>query len=127
MYQEMVYYNRMHVKTRLSQSILSKIVYLGIFVNRYCTWGDHVDYISSKINTEFGLLKGIKSCLPLDGRKTFVKSFILPLIDYEDICWGTGEMKTLINDLQILHNKAAKIVKDQPIYSSATNALSKLK
>jgi hypothetical protein len=26
MYQEMVYYNRMHVKTRLSQSILSKIV-----------------------------------------------------------------------------------------------------
>jgi hypothetical protein len=25
MYQEMVYYNRMHVKTRLSQSILSKI------------------------------------------------------------------------------------------------------
>ena len=25
-YQEMVYYNRMHVKTRLSQSILSKIV-----------------------------------------------------------------------------------------------------
>jgi hypothetical protein len=27
MYQQMVYYNRMHVKTRLSQSILSKIVY----------------------------------------------------------------------------------------------------
>ena len=26
MYQEMVYYNRVHVKTRLSQSILSKIV-----------------------------------------------------------------------------------------------------
>ena len=26
MYQEMVYYNRMHVKTRFSQSILSKIV-----------------------------------------------------------------------------------------------------
>jgi hypothetical protein len=26
MYQEMVYYNRMHVKTRLCQSILSKIV-----------------------------------------------------------------------------------------------------
>jgi hypothetical protein len=26
MYQEMVYYNRIHVKTRLSQSILSKIV-----------------------------------------------------------------------------------------------------
>ena len=26
MYQQMVYYNRMHVKTRLSQSILSKIV-----------------------------------------------------------------------------------------------------
>jgi hypothetical protein len=26
MYLEMVYYNRMHVKTRLSQSLLSKIV-----------------------------------------------------------------------------------------------------
>ena len=29
MYQEMVYYNRMHVKTKLSQSILSKIIGLG--------------------------------------------------------------------------------------------------
>ena len=31
MYQEMVYFNRMHVKTRLSQSILSKIVGLSLY------------------------------------------------------------------------------------------------
>jgi hypothetical protein len=86
-----------------------------------------VDYISSKINKKFGLLKRIKSCLPLDARITFVKSFILPLIDYGDICWGDRGNETLMNDLQILHNKAAKIVLDQPIYSSATDALSKLK
>jgi hypothetical protein len=84
-----------------------------------------MDYISSKINKKFGLLKRIKSCLPLDARITFVKSFILPLIDY--ICWGDRGNDTLMNDLQILHNKAAKIVLDQPIYSSATDALSKLK
>ena len=91
--------------------------------------GNHVDYISSKINKKFGLLKRIKSCLPLDARIT--KRFILPLIDYGDICWGGGGggrgNETLMNDLQILHNKAAKIVLDQPIYSSATDALSKLK
>ena len=95
-------------------------------VPRPLHWGDHVDYISSKINKKFGLLKRIKSCLPLDARITFVKSYILPLIDYGDICWGDRGNETLMNDLQILHNKAAKIVLDQPIYSSATDALSNL-
>ena len=33
-YQEIVYYNRMHVKTRLSQSILSKIVYFVAYPTR---------------------------------------------------------------------------------------------
>jgi hypothetical protein len=33
MFQEMAYYNRMHVKTRLSQSILSNIV-----VHKPITW-----------------------------------------------------------------------------------------
>jgi hypothetical protein len=35
MYQEMVYYNRMHVKTRLSQSILSKIVAMHFHRTRW--------------------------------------------------------------------------------------------
>jgi hypothetical protein len=49
---------------------VQSFLYLGILVNRYCTWGDHVDYISSKIYKKFGLLKHIKSCLPLDARIT---------------------------------------------------------
>jgi hypothetical protein len=50
MYQEMVYYNRMHVKTRLSQSILSKIVCWSNTITFKFNLIQHVDII--KLSTQ---------------------------------------------------------------------------
>ena len=41
--------------------------------------------------------------------------------------WGDKNNVTLMNDLQVLQNKAAKIILDRPLYSSATDALVTLK
>ena len=52
----------------------------------------------------------------------------MPLFDYADLDWGDKQNVTLImTSLQVLQNKAAKIILDRPLYSSATHALATLK
>ena len=105
---------------------VSSFQYLGIVVNNRLTWQDHVDQMFSKINKKLCLLKRIRYCLPLDSRLLFFNSYVLPLFDYADIVWGDRGNSTLMLQLQSLHNKAAKIILDLPIGSSASEALNKL-
>ena len=51
-------------------------------------------------------------------------SIILPLFDYADVIWGD---KSLMEDLQILQNKAGKVILGMPMGHSATEALDNLK
>ena len=85
------------------------------------TWSDHVEYISSKINKNLGLLRRIKFYLPYDARLLFYNSLVLP-----DLVWGDKDNVSLMNELQILQNKAAKLILDRSLHSSSTDALTVL-
>ena len=58
---------------------------------------------------------------------TQVNSFVLPLFDYGDVIWGDRGNATLMAELQVLHNKAARIILDLPLRASASDALAKLR
>ena len=92
--------------------------YLGVIVNETLTWRDHVDYISTKVNQLLGILRRIKHLLPIHTRELYVKSMILPLLDYSDIVWGDKHNKALMAKVQLLQNKAK--------HSSATEAINEL-
>ena len=51
----------------------------------------------------------------------------MPLFDYADLVWGDKYNVTLMTSLQVLQNKAPKIILDRLLYSSATHALATLK
>ena len=75
------------------------------------------------------LIKGlafnrIKHLLPFSAH---LHSLVMPLFDYADLVWGDKHNVTLMTSLQVLQNKAAKIILDKPLYSSATHALATLK
>jgi hypothetical protein len=80
------------VTDNMSIEEVSSFTYLGVVVNRHITWQDHIDKISNKINKKLGLLKRIKSCLPLEARFMIFNSYVLPLFDYADIFWETEKM-----------------------------------
>ena len=101
--------------------------YLGIKLTSDFTWSDHVEYVMSKFNQRLGLLRRIKHLLPFQARLLFYNSVVLPNFDYADLVWGDKNNATIMNDLQIIQNKAAKIILDKPLYSSATDALTTLK
>ena len=60
---------------------VSSFSYLGVVINNHLSWRDHIDYISNKVNKKLGLLRRIKSCLPLEARPMFLNSYILPIFD----------------------------------------------
>ena len=99
---------------------------LGVTINKTMTWGDHVEAISTKINQRLGLLKLISYLLPLETRITLYNSLVRPLFDYGDIIWGDKGDTTLMSELQLLQNKAAKIILSLPSFYSSTEALREL-
>ena len=60
---------------------------------------------------------------------TLYNTPILPLFDYGDIVLGGGgggELTTMMSELQVLQNKAAKVLLGYPPQSSSTEALKSL-
>ena len=106
---------------------VSSFKYLGIMLSTHFKWANHIEYISSKINKNLGLLRRIKHLLPKQARLLFYNSLVLPIFDYADVVWGDKDNVVLMNELQVLQNKAAKIILDRPLHSSASDALSALK
>ena len=100
--------------------------YLVITFSGNLTWTDHLSNMSTKINQRIGLLKRVKMFIPLKAPLTIYNALILPLFDYADIIWGDKNNTFLVDQLQILQNKAAKTILDAPYLSSSTEALSKL-
>lgn len=72
------------------------------------TWQAHISWIVNKLNQRLRVLRRVKLMLSLQYRLTLYNSLVLPLFD---IFWGD----TLIENLQILLNKAAKIILDRLI------------
>ena len=84
--------------------------YLGITFSENLTWTDHLSNISTKINQRIGLLRRVKMFIPLKARLTIYNALILPLFDCADIVWGDKNNTSLMDQLQILQNKAAKTI-----------------
>ena len=78
------------------------------------------------MNQRIGLLNRIKHLLPLDARVALYNALIRPLFDFADIILGDRDNITLMHDLQVLQNKAAKVILDLPNYASSTDALKTL-
>ena len=65
-----------------------KFSYLGVFLDETLSWKDHVEYVSSKVSSQLGLLSRIRACLTLEASKQVHTSLVQPLFDYADAAWG---------------------------------------
>ena len=101
--------------------------HLGLVLSSNFTWTGHIEHVISKVNQRVGLLRRIKYLLPKKARLLYYKSLVHPIFDYADMVWGDKDNAVLMNNLQVLQNKAAKLVLDKPLYSSATDALNQLR
>ena len=62
----------------------------------------------------------------MDARVPLYNALIRPLFDFADTIWGGRGNITLMHDLQVLQNKAAKVILNFPNYALSTDALKTL-
>ena len=108
------------VSININESILERtdtFKYLGITINQYMTWSDHIESLVAKANQQIGLLKHVKHLLSCPARITLYNALILPILDYADIVWGNKDNVMFMKMLQIVQNKAAKTILDLPMYA----------
>ena len=105
---------------------VDKFQYLGILINETFDWSDHIDYIHSKVAKRLGSLKRVKHLLPRESRELVFKTMIQPVLEYGDFVWGDRFNNTLMQRLQALKNKSAKVFLDKPLYSSASDTIQTL-
>jgi len=96
----------------ISSIILEQVAsfkYLGIYIDEHLSWKVHIKYMTGKISSRLGLLRRVRQFLTTEVTLLLYNALVQPLFDYCDIVWSSAT-KTELGRLQILHNRAARII-----------------
>ena len=90
---------------------VKQVKYLELIVDDKLKWEEHmyIEYISSKIIPNIGVLKRTRAFIPQHSLQTLYRTMIEPYLRYCNIVWGQRN-KTLLGKLQTLQNKAARTI-----------------
>ena len=104
---------------------VTNMTYLGVILDPYLKWSDHVDYIVKKIAKTHACIRKIK---PFVRSKTLIDlyfSLIVPHLDYCCTIWG-NKSKTGIQRLQRCQNKCARLALNADRFTSSSSLLKSL-
>lgn len=92
---------------------VDSIRYLGLIINSSLTWSDHILQIKRKTFPFIGVLRRVGYLIPLKLRNQLYFSYIHSNFTYLIQIWGAAN-PGLINDLQVIQNKAIKAIRHLP-------------
>ena len=88
---------------------VSKQKLLGIYIDENLNWSAHIEYLCSNISSKISLLRQLSEYVPTNVQKLFFQSYIMPLIDYGSVIWGSTSTSNLERLLK-LQKRAARII-----------------
>ena len=68
---------------------------LGIHIDDKLTWNAHINHLCSTISSKISLLRQLSKYVNRDTQTKFYQGYILPLIDYGSITWGSTSTNNL--------------------------------
>jgi len=99
--------------------------HLGVEIDDKLVWTEQVDKVRKKVLTGLYFLKKAANFIPKQYQSMLYNSIVAPYFDYCNVIWGRCN-KTLSSKLQVLQNRAAKIITGVSRYDSSTHALNVL-
>ena len=106
-------------------SIIEHTKYLGVQVDQYMNWENHINHVIKKISRALRMIRLAKNFLPLTTLQTLYKGIVEPYFRFCCPFWGSCGV-TALSKLQALQNRAARIVTDSSYKTSAFPILEKL-
>ena len=88
---------------------VSKIKYLGIYIDSHLSWHDHIDYVCDKVSKSINIMTKIKSYLGNQCLTSIYYSLVYPYLIYGCLLWGNNYDNPL-SQLIRLQNKAVRII-----------------
>jgi hypothetical protein len=89
---------------------IENVKYLGLCIDNKLQWNSHINNVCKTITKKLGMMNRTSKYVEEKTRVQIYKSFIQPSFDYADTIWH-GCSKFLQHKLQILQNRAARIIK----------------
>ena len=85
---------------------VDKYKYLGVCIDSHLTWKPHINMLANRVRCR---LRAISRLYPLPPHTISIlyKAFVLPLMDYYDVVWGSASL-TSLSILSRLHRRACK-------------------
>ena len=97
----------------------------GMTIDQNLTWSKHVEEKLKKISSAIGALKRIRPFITIDVATKIYKAIIQPHLDYCSTVWD-GQSVTLLDKIQKLQNRAARIITQTSYYTSTSCLLEEL-
>ena len=97
--------------TKIDQ--VSTFKFLGIHINDTLTWNSHIDHLIGKVSRSVNLFRRLSWFLPRSVLTLYLKSYILPCLDYCDVVWKSCT-KNDSRRLQTLFNYDCRIALHRP-------------
>ena len=88
---------------------VSKQKLLGVYIDENLNWSAHIDYLCSNVSSKISLLRQLSQYVHQHVQKLFFQSYIMPLIDYGSVIWGSTASSNLERLLK-LQKRAARII-----------------
>ena len=82
---------------------------LGFDVDDQLKWNTHVKGLIRSFTQKLNLLRSLHF-LPVQARMDFYFKVIIPSVTYGIVVWGSSCGKTLLDELEKVHVRAAKII-----------------
>ena len=82
---------------------------LGFHIDENLNWNTHINNLCKVVSSKISLLRKLAEYIPLQVQKQFYQGYILPLLDYGSITWGSTSTAN-IERLSKLQKRAARII-----------------
>ena len=99
--------------------------HLGVEVDDKLLWSNQIEQVRKKVLTGLYFLRKAVNVIPKHYQSMLYRCIVAPHIEYCNVIWGRCN-KTLSSKLQVLQNRAAKIITGISRYGSSTQALNDL-
>ena len=87
--------------------------FLGVYIDDKLNWKTHISYVAGKVARGIGVLGKARKYFNNDCMINLYNAFIYPYLMYCNQIWGST-YKTNLSKLQVLQNKAVRIVTGSP-------------
>lgn len=104
---------------------VESIVYLGLHLDKHLNFGEHVQFVCTKVTSALAALYKVRFFVPREVLRLVYFSLIHSHIVYMCSVWGQT-FKTYLRPIQVLQNRALKVTFDLPHLTPTTELYGRL-